>query len=57
MKVSGFTFVKNAIKFGYPVVESILSMVPICDEIIVSVGDSDDGTLGLIESIPSRKIP
>lgn len=56
MKVSGFTFVRNAIKFDYPIVEAITSILPICDEMIVSVGKSDDDTLGLIKSIGSPKI-
>lgn len=56
MKVSGFTFVKNAIKFGYPVEESIRSILPVVDEMIVCVGDSEDETTLLIESIGSDKI-
>ena len=56
MKVCGFTFVRNAVKFDYPVVESIKSILPICDEFVVSVGNSDDETLKLIESIGSPKI-
>src|SRR5688500_172615 len=56
MKVSGFTFVRNAIKFDYPVVESIRSILPLCDELIVSVGNSEDETLALIQSINSPKI-
>ena len=56
MKISGFTFVRNAVKFDYPVVESITSILPIVDEFIVSVGNSDDNTLKLIESINSPKI-
>jgi hypothetical protein len=56
MKISGFTFVRNAVKFDYPVVESITSILPIVDEFIVSVGNSDDNTLQLIESIASPKI-
>lgn len=56
MKVSGFTFIKNAVEFGYPVVESILSVLPLCDEMVVAVGDSTDGTRELISSIPSSKI-
>jgi hypothetical protein len=56
MKVSGFTFVRNAVKFDYPVVESISSILPVVDEFIVSVGDSEDDTLQLIESISSPKI-
>ncbi|RPE13354.1 glycosyltransferase family 2 protein [Chitinophaga lutea] len=56
MKVSGFTFVRNAVKYDYPVVEAIRSILPLCDEVVVSVGDSDDGTLRLIESIGSPKL-
>src|SRR5688572_24978219 len=56
MKVSGFTFVKNAVQFSYPIVEAITSILPVCDEFIVSVGDCEDGTLELIQSINSPKI-
>ncbi|MES2431076.1 MAG: glycosyltransferase family 2 protein [Bacteroidota bacterium] len=56
MKVSGFTFVKNAIKFGYPVVESIKSILPVVDEMVICLGDSEDETTKLIESIDSDKI-
>jgi glycosyltransferase involved in cell wall biosynthesis len=56
MKVSGFTIVRNAVKFDYPVVESITSILPLCDEIIVAVGNSEDGTRELVESIGSPKI-
>lgn len=56
MKISGFTFVRNAVKFDYPVVESINSILPIVDEFIVSVGNSEDDTLALIQSINSPKI-
>lgn len=56
MKVCGFTIVRNAVKYGYPVVESIQSVLPLCDHFVVAVGDSDDDTLGLIKSISSQKI-
>lgn len=56
MKVSGFTFIRNAIKYDYPVVEAIKSILPICDEFIVAVGNSDDDTLDLIQSIDPAKI-
>jgi glycosyltransferase involved in cell wall biosynthesis len=56
MKVSGFTFIRNAVRLGYPVVESIRSILPICDEFIVNVGDSDDDTLGIIKSLNEPKI-
>lgn len=56
MKVSGFTFVKNAVKYSYPVVASIRSVLPLVDEMIVSLGDSEDDTNELIASIGSDKI-
>jgi hypothetical protein len=56
MKVSGFTFIRNAVKYDYPVCEAIASILPLCDEVIVSVGDSEDETLTLIQSINSPKI-
>jgi hypothetical protein len=56
MKVAGFTFIRNAVKNDYPVVEAITSILPICDEFVVALGNSDDGTGDLIRSINSPKI-
>jgi hypothetical protein len=56
MRVSGFTFVRNAIDLYYPVVEAITSILPICDEFIVAAGDSTDGTTELIRGIGDPKI-
>lgn len=56
MKVVGFSFVKNAVRFDYPIVEAIESILPICDSFVVAVGDCTDGTRELIESINSPKI-
>ncbi len=56
MKISGFTIVRNAVKYRYPVLASIRSILPICDEFIVNVGDSEDGTLELIRSINDPKV-
>ena len=56
MKVSGFSICRNGVNFDYPVVESITSALPLVDEFIVNVGQSDDGTLDLIRSIGSPKI-
>jgi hypothetical protein len=53
MKVYGFTFIRNAVLYDYPIVESISSILPLCDEVIVAVGKSEDETLELIRSIPS----
>jgi hypothetical protein len=56
LKVSGFTFIRNAIKFDYPIREAILSILPLCDEVVVMLGNSEDDTRGLLESIGSDKI-
>lgn len=56
MKVTGFTFIRNALKYDYPVVESIRSVLPICDEFVVAVGNSEDETLELIRNIDPERI-
>ena len=56
MKVVGFTFVRNAITYDYPVEASIRSLLPLCDELIVAVGNSQDQTRELVASIDSPKI-
>ncbi len=56
MKIAGFTIVRNAEKFDYPVKESILSVLPLVDIFIVSIGKSEDNTEKIIRSIPSDKI-
>ncbi len=56
MKVSGFTIIRNGIKYFYPFREAILSILPLCDELIVNVGDSEDKTYEAVKSIESDKI-
>jgi hypothetical protein len=56
MKVAGFTFIRNAVKNDYPVVEAITSILPVCDEFIVALGNSEDETAELIKGINSPKI-
>ncbi len=56
MKVSGFTFVRDAIRLDYPIVESIQSILPIVDEFVVNVGVSGDGTIDLVRRIASPKL-
>jgi glycosyltransferase involved in cell wall biosynthesis len=51
MKVTGFSFVRNAVLYDYPVVEALSSILPICDAVVVAVGQSDDGTLELVKNI------
>ena len=56
MKVCGFGFVRNAVKYSFPVVESVKSILPVCDKFIISVGESEDNTLDLVQSIDSDKL-
>lgn len=56
MKVSGFTFIKNALIYDYPIQEAIRSILPLCDEMVVAVGKSDDDTLSYIQDIDPLKI-
>ncbi|HRT81020.1 MAG TPA: hypothetical protein P5538_08795, partial [Bacteroidales bacterium] len=56
MKVCGFSFIRNAIKYDYPVIEAISSILPVCDKFIVAVGNSEDNTRKLIENIDKDKI-
>ncbi|MET4080986.1 hypothetical protein ABIB40_000931 [Pedobacter sp. UYP30] len=56
MKVTGFTFIRNAVANDYPIVEAIKSILPICDYFIVAVGNSNDETRELVTKIASPKI-
>jgi hypothetical protein len=56
VKISGFTIVRNAIRLDFPVEASIRSILPICDEVVVNVGRSEDETLELVRSISDPKL-
>lgn len=56
MKISGFSYARNADSLYYPVKESILSILPICDEFIIAVGKSSDRTREIVAGIGDPKI-
>ena len=56
MKVSGFTFLRNAVINGYPFEESIRSLLPIVDEYVIAVGRGQDETLTRVRAINDPKI-
>ena len=56
VRVSGFSIVRNAERLDFPVVESLRSILPLCDELVVNVGRSDDDTLGLVRSLDDPKL-
>jgi hypothetical protein len=56
MKISGFTFVRDAVKLRYPIVPAIRSVLPLVDEMVVNVGISGDGTVDLVRSIGDPRL-
>jgi len=56
MTVSGFTFLRNGQKFGYPFVASIRSVLPVVDEFVVALGPCEDDTEKLLREIGDPKI-
>jgi hypothetical protein len=50
-KISGFTFVRHGAKFDYPFLESMRSMLPIVDELVVVVGKGEDETLARVRQL------
>jgi hypothetical protein len=56
MKVSGFTFLRNGQKLGYPFVASIRSILPLVDEFVIALGPCDDDTEAMVRAIGDPKI-
>jgi len=56
MRVSGFSFVRDAVRLHYPVAESIRSVLPLVDEFVIAVGPGDDGTAERIRAIGDPRI-
>ena len=56
MKVSGFTFLRNAKELSFPFIQSIRSILPICDEFVIALGKGRDNTEGLIRDMNDPKI-
>jgi hypothetical protein len=56
MRISGFTIVRNAVRYGYPFEASLRSLLPLVDELVVAVGKSEDKTLERVRAIASPKI-
>jgi glycosyltransferase involved in cell wall biosynthesis len=50
VKVSGFTLLRNGTRFDYPYLESLRSLLPLVDELVVNVGVGDDDTLERLQA-------
>jgi glycosyltransferase involved in cell wall biosynthesis len=56
MTISGFSMARNAISLDYPLVESIRSLLPLCDEVVVAVGRSEDDTLERVRALGDARV-
>ena len=56
MKVSGFTFLRNGQRLGYPFVASLRSILPLVDEFVIALGPCDDDTEKMVREIGDPKI-
>lgn len=56
MRVVGFSLVSNAVQLDFPVLESLRSILPLCDELVVNVGPSADGTHELVRSLDDPRL-
>jgi glycosyltransferase involved in cell wall biosynthesis len=56
MRVVGFSLVANAVRLDFPVLEALRSILPLCDELVVNVGPSDDGTRELVLSLNDPRL-
>ncbi len=55
MKISGYTCVRNNFDLDYNVEQTIQSMLPICEEVVVSEGESTDGTREWLDDWATRE--
>jgi glycosyltransferase involved in cell wall biosynthesis len=56
MTISGAAIIRNGVKLGFPFLESIRSILPLCDEFVIAVGDSNDGTREKITALNDPRI-
>lgn len=56
MKISGFSFIRNGHLLGYPYLESIQSLLSVCDEVVIAVGQGQDETLEQIQNLANPKL-
>jgi glycosyltransferase involved in cell wall biosynthesis len=55
MRISGFSYIRNGFKYQYPFLQSIQSILPICDEFVIAVGQSDDGTREALSALQKQE--
>lgn len=56
MKLSGYSIARNALLYGYPLEQSLRSLLPLVDELVVAVGRSQDKTEQLVRDVGGKKL-
>lgn len=58
VRISGLSFVRNAVSLGYPIREALSSILPLVDELVVVVAsaDPDDGTRDVVVSLDDPRV-
>lgn len=56
MKISGYVCARNAVLLDYSLMEAVRSLIPVCDEVVVSDGESEDSTVDLVKSIGDSRV-
>lgn len=54
--ISGFTFLRNGVKLGFPFEASVRSLLPLVDEFVIAVGRGEDDTRERLVAIGDPKI-
>lgn len=49
--ISGFTMLRNGVQYDYPFEESLRSLLPLVDELVVVVGKGSDETLARVQAL------
>jgi len=55
MKISGFTILRHGTKFDYPYLESLRSLLPLVDELVINVGIGEDDTLAVLKKFAAEE--
>jgi hypothetical protein len=56
VRVSGATILDGVVRLGYPFRESLQSLLPLVDELVVNVGPADDGTWEAVRALGDPRI-
>ncbi|MFN8369386.1 MAG: hypothetical protein U0T83_02040 [Bacteriovoracaceae bacterium] len=56
LKIFGFSFIRNGIKYDYPYLTSLYSLKPITEKVYLAVGKSEDGTEATLNNLEFLKI-